>query len=114
MNNNYHSLQMLPMSVTAHSIKREMMVPKKQGDFNFEKALQELEDLVEKMESGNLSLEAVSERHDEVGDLMRNADIVNLAGPKAVALGLQEEVITQDHVITIAGIPHAQAVISHD
>jgi len=50
----------------------------------------------------------------EVGDLMRNADIVNLAGPKAVALGLQEEVITQDHVITIAGIPHAQAVISHD
>jgi exodeoxyribonuclease VII small subunit len=34
-----------------------MMVPKKQGDFNFEKALQELEDLVEKMETGNLSLE---------------------------------------------------------
>jgi exodeoxyribonuclease VII small subunit len=33
------------------------MVPKKQGDFNFEKALQELEQLVEKMESGNLSLE---------------------------------------------------------
>jgi exodeoxyribonuclease VII small subunit len=32
-------------------------VPKKQGDFNFEKALQELEGLVEKMETGNLSLE---------------------------------------------------------
>ena len=30
---------------------------KKQGDFNFEKALQELEELVEKMETGNLSLE---------------------------------------------------------
>lgn len=50
----------------------------------------------------------------EVGDLIRNADIVNLVGPKAVALGLQEEIITQDHVITIAGIPHAQAVITHD
>ena len=32
-------------------------MPKKQGDFNFEKALQELEELVEKMETGNLSLE---------------------------------------------------------
>ncbi len=55
------------------------------------------------------------ERDDkEVGDLVRNADIVNLVGQKAVALGLQEEVITQDHVITIAGIPHAQAVVVHD
>lgn len=50
----------------------------------------------------------------DVGDLMRNADIVNLVGPKAVAIGLQEEVITQDHVITIAGIPHAQAIVVHD
>lgn len=50
----------------------------------------------------------------EVGDLIRNADIVNLVGPEAVKIGLQEEVITKDHVITIAGIPHAQAVISHE
>jgi hypothetical protein len=50
----------------------------------------------------------------EVGDLIRNADIVNLVGKEAVKLGLQEEVITQDHIITIAGIPHAQAVIVHD
>ena len=35
----------------------ETMVSKKQSDFNFEKALQELEELVEKMENGNLSLE---------------------------------------------------------
>ena len=35
----------------------ETMVSKKQGDFNFEKALQELEELVEKMETGNPSLE---------------------------------------------------------
>lgn len=50
----------------------------------------------------------------EVGDLIRNADIVNLVGPESVKLGLQEEVITQDHVITIEGIPHAQAVIVHE
>ncbi|MEM4247108.1 MAG: DUF424 family protein [Candidatus Woesearchaeota archaeon] len=50
----------------------------------------------------------------EVGDIIRNADIVNLVGQNAVKLGLQEEVITQDHVITIAGIPHAQAVITHE
>ena len=35
----------------------ETMVSKKQSDFNFEKALQELEELIEKMETGNLSLE---------------------------------------------------------
>jgi hypothetical protein len=50
----------------------------------------------------------------ETGDIIRNADIVNLVGPEAIKLGLQEEVITQDHVITIAGIPHAQAVIVHE
>lgn len=32
-------------------------MPKKQTEFNFEKSLQELEALVEKMEEGNLSLE---------------------------------------------------------
>lgn len=32
-------------------------MPKKQNDLNFEKSLQELETLVEKMESGDLSLE---------------------------------------------------------
>lgn len=37
--------------------KEVMKVPKKTSDFNFEKALQELEQLVEKMESGNPGLE---------------------------------------------------------
>jgi hypothetical protein len=49
-----------------------------------------------------------------VGDLIRNADVVNLVGEEAIKIGLQEEVITQDHVITIANIPHAQAVVMHD
>ena len=33
------------------------IVPKKQNDLNFEKSLQELESLVDKMETGDLSLE---------------------------------------------------------
>ena len=41
-------------------------MPKKQSDFNFEKALKELEALVEKMESGDLSLEE-SLKHFERG-----------------------------------------------
>ncbi len=50
----------------------------------------------------------------EVGDLIRNADIINLVGPNAIKIGLQEEVITQDHIITIDNIPHAQAIIGHE
>ncbi len=37
--------------------RREKYVPKKQNKFDFEKTLQELESLVDKMEDGNLSLE---------------------------------------------------------
>ena len=50
----------------------------------------------------------------EIGDLIRNADSVNLVGEEAVALGLQEGVIEKEHVATIKGIPHAQAVLIHD
>ena len=48
---------------------------------------------------------------EEIGDLLRNADGVNLVGPQSVKLGLQEGVITDDNVIVIANIPHAQAVL---
>ncbi|MEK6857014.1 MAG: DUF424 family protein [Nanoarchaeota archaeon] len=51
--------------------------------------------------------------HEEAGDLIRNADIVNLVGKKTVNLGLEEGVIEQENVILIAGVPTAQAVISH-
>lgn len=50
----------------------------------------------------------------EIGDLIRNADGVNLVGEDAVALGLQEGVIEQTHVIKIKGVPHAQAVLLHE
>ena len=47
-------------------------MPKKQADFNFEKALQELEGLVEKMETGNLSLEESLKYFERGVSLTRN------------------------------------------
>ena len=51
---------------------------------------------------------------EEIGDLMRNADGVNLVGEESVALGLQEGVIEKEHVLTVKGVPHAQAVLIHE
>lgn len=50
----------------------------------------------------------------EIGDIIRNADIINLVGKRAVDLGLAEEVISKENVIIINGIPHAQAVLIQD
>ncbi len=50
----------------------------------------------------------------EIGDLMRNSDGVNLVGKESIELGLQEGVIEQKQVLTIKGIPHAQAVLIHE
>lgn len=50
----------------------------------------------------------------EIGDIIRNADMVNLVGERAIKLGLQEEVIDNGHIIVIKGIPHAQAILLHD
>lgn len=47
----------------------------------------------------------------EAGDLVRNADIVNLVGDKSVKLGLEEDVIHEANVKEIDGVPYAQAVI---
>jgi len=49
-----------------------------------------------------------------IGDLLRNADTVNLVGKEAIQLGLDEDVIEEDQVITIDNIPHAQAALIHD
>jgi hypothetical protein len=50
----------------------------------------------------------------EAGDLIRNADHVNLVGEKSVKLGIQEGVIDEQQVRKIDGVPHAQAVIVHE
>lgn len=50
----------------------------------------------------------------EAGDLVRNADIVNLVGEEAVKLGLEEGVIEESQIVRVKGIPHAQAVVVHE
>jgi len=50
----------------------------------------------------------------EIGDLIRNADGVNLVGDEAISLGLQEGVIDKEHVMKVKGIPHAQAALIHE
>lgn len=51
---------------------------------------------------------------DEAGDLIRNADHVNLVGELSVKLAIQEGVIDASNVKTIEGIPYAHAIILHD
>lgn len=56
------------------------------------------------------------EEHDdaEAGDLIRNADHVNLVGEKSIKLGIHEGVIDAAIVKKVHGVPHAQAIIVHD
>lgn len=49
----------------------------------------------------------------ETGDLIRNADIVNLVGEESVKIGLEEGIIEESQIIRIKGVPHAQAIILH-
>lgn len=49
----------------------------------------------------------------EIGDLMRNADIINVVGNKSIKLALEEELITQEEIKEIQGIPHAQIILEH-
>ncbi len=77
--------------------------------------------LGKKYEEGGKQLDLTSDfyKGDEmedvaVGDLMRNADSVNLVGEKAVSLGIQEGIIDKEHVNKIAGIPYAQAVVARE
>lgn len=46
-----------------------------------------------------------------LGDLLRNADGVNLVGKKSVQIGLDEGVIVREQVSSVAGIPHAQGLL---
>ncbi|MFQ5621574.1 MAG: DUF424 domain-containing protein [Candidatus Nanoarchaeia archaeon] len=44
----------------------------------------------------------------EAADIMRNADTLNLVGEKAVQLGVDEGMIDKNHVLKVAGVPHAE------
>jgi hypothetical protein len=71
-----------------------------------------------RFEEGELQLDLASEFYKgdekddvEAGDIIRNADSVNLVGEKAVKLGIDEGIIEEGHVKKISGVPYAQAVI---
>ena len=49
-----------------------------------------------------------------VGDIMRNADVLNVVGKVSVALALEEGLIEKSNIVLIQGVPHAQAVVLHE
>jgi len=74
--------------------------------------------LGKKFVKGNLQLDLTSDFYKgtemdekEAGDLVRNADIVNLVGRNSIKLGMQEGIIEKDRILEVNGIPHAEAVI---
>ena len=74
-----------------------------------------------KYTEGNKELDLTSEYYQgesmneqEIGDLLRNADSVTLVGEESIALGINEEVISTENVITIKGVPYAQALLIRD
>ncbi len=62
-------------------------------------------DLSSSFYDGDLMIE------EEICDLIRNADMVNLVGTNSVKLGIEEEIIEEDHVKTVEGIPYAFSVV---
>ncbi len=48
---------------------------------------------------------------EEVCDLIRNADMVNLVGTNAVKLGVEEEIVDDENIKIIEGIPYAFCVV---
>ncbi|MBI4139614.1 DUF424 family protein [Candidatus Woesearchaeota archaeon] len=47
----------------------------------------------------------------EAGDIIRNADMLNIAGKETIKIAIEEGAITEEQVLKIAGIPYAQAVV---
>lgn len=69
-------------------------------------------------EEGNKQLDLRGEFYNGIvmdrvtlGDMVRNADAVNLVGKDSVQVGLDEGVIEKDQVFMVKGIPHAQALL---
>ena len=48
---------------------------------------------------------------DDVADLMRNAEIVNIVGEKSVALAIREEIATKEDVMLVEGVPHVEIIM---
>jgi len=74
-----------------------------------------------KFSEGNIRLDLTSDFYkgeekteEETGDLIRNADHVNLVGKKAIELAVKEGIIEEENIITIQEISHAQGTILHE
>ena len=74
-----------------------------------------------KLEDGLIVLDLSSEFYngDEqeekaVGDLIRNADTINLVGVHAIKLGIDEGVVEKEQVRKVKGIPYAQSSVVHE
>ncbi len=76
-------------------------------------------DLIGKVfEEGDLQLDLTNDFYKgdilekaEVGDLLRNANSINLVGEEAIKLGIKEGLIEKEHIKKVDGIPHAQAAM---
>ena len=106
----------------ASAVKSKMFVLKlhKAKDGRVLAAVCDEELLGQKFEEGRKQLDLSGDFYkgekksgQEIGDVVRNADFVYLAGERSVNLGIQEGIIDPGHVLKIAGVPHAQAVIEH-
>ena len=66
-------------------------MPKKKAEFDFEKALQELEELVEKMESGNFGLEESLQQFERGISLTRACQKALTDAEQKVKILLQDQ-----------------------
>ena len=48
--------------------------------------------------------------HDEVVERLRQAAIANLVGETAVGAGVEAEVVDEENILRVEGVPHAQMV----
>lgn len=71
-----------------------------------------------KLSEGELQIDLSSDfykgqemNEKDIIELFKIAYIVNLAGEKSVDLAIRSGIIEKDHIIKIAGVPHAQCVI---
>lgn len=98
-----------------------MIVKVHQTDNGTLVAICDSELLGKKFEDGKLQIDLTGDffagqemDEDHAGDLLRNSYTFNLVGDKSIKLGLKEEVIGENDIKTIAGIPHAQGILVHE
>ncbi len=48
---------------------------------------------------------------EDILRMFKDAYIINLAGEKAVALGIESGIVDKEKIIMISGVPHAEVVL---